>query len=643
MCGISGVISFSKKSIKSDKLVHMTNSLKHRGPDNVGYWVSDDRKIGLGHTRLSIIDLSKFGSQPIFSQSKRYVLVYNGEIYNHITLKEKLGKNINFKGSSDTETLINCIDTWGVEKTLTLIDGMFSIAIWDKFKEELHLIRDRFGIKPLYFMYKYNQVIFSSELKPIIIYLNKVPEISPEGFSEYVKYGYVPNELSIFENIYKVKPGFIYNFRNNSLNKQRYWNLKNVIIKSKQNLIKSSDEALDYLENKITKSVSMHTISDRPIGALLSGGIDSSLITAIMQKNSSKKIKTFSIGFFDKKYDEAQFSSKIANYLNTDHEEFYVNQKETVGIIQHLPQVYDEPFADTSQIPTTILTKMVRDKVVVALSGDGGDELFSGYNRYLFISDFYKKINIMPLGFRKFFSSLITKIPSSKWDQIFENFNFMMPNSFIPALPGQKMYKLASILSCNNLEEIYTKLICQWSDNERVINKEWYRQINFEKRFNEDGIDLNHIEKQMIWDTNQYLVDDILTKVDRSSMNVGLEVRVPFLNKDLYEASWRIPFDLKIYNGTNKWILKQILYKYVPENFYNRPKMGFDVPIDKWLREGLKDWAHSLLTQQKNNYFNQNFVEKIWYQHLSKNIDAGGKLWTLLMFEIWMEKIKSWI
>jgi asparagine synthase (glutamine-hydrolysing) len=647
MCGIFGLISSGKK-VQKRQLSKIIDMLAHRGPDSAGSWISKDCSVGLGHRRLSILDLTNNGAQPMESTSGRYVITFNGEIYNFKKLRQELENlNVTFRGHSDTEVILTAIDNWGINTTLNRLRGMFAIGVWDNQEKALILARDRVGIKPLYYGFGKNGFCFSSELKPMVIWQGEMPQVSSSGLTEFLRFGYVPAPLSIFQDTYKLLPGHSVIFCNGKLEKpQPFWELGDIIKKGVSNPIIDQNEALKALELGLQKSVSSHMISDVPLGAFLSGGVDSSLVTSMMQSMSNQPVNTFSIGFFEKGFNEAKHAASVAHHLGTSHTELYLTNKDAQDIIPTLPKMYDEPFADQSQIPTFLVSSLARKHVKVVLSGDGGDELFAGYNRYLFVKKFWHRLQTIPLPLRKIIAAGLQGIRPNHWDKIFAAMSPILPESFKPALPSQKIHKIASILPTNSLLALHGRLSSQWANPSDVLNLDFYCKESLWLKNLHSLEDISDVEQQMYWDAQTYMVDDILTKVDRASMRVGLEARVPLLDHEIVELAWRIPLSMKLKDGESKWILKQLLYKYVPKKLIDRPKMGFSVPIDEWLRTSLKDWAENLLDRKRleeEGYFLPNEVIKTWKAHQSGNINAGGPLWTLLMFQSWLDETKTWL
>ena len=658
MCGISGFLCTDKKKFFNnlDNLNSIKDLLRHRGPDDDGIWHNDDELVAFAHTRLSIQDLSSAGHQPMKSYSERYLMVYNGEIYNHLDLRDKLKSffpNIIWKGKSDTETLLTSFDLWGIEKTLSLCSGMFSIAVWDLLKKELILIRDRFGEKPLYFGLVNDNFIFGSELKVFKKILKFDNEISRESLNLFLRFAYVPAPRSIYKNIYKLLPGTMLKITRDHLNKiisnegnsyekfkiNKWWNAKEVFNTQSTKIYSNEKKAIKDTEEVLTQSIKSQLISDVPVGTFLSGGIDSTIVSTLMQKNLSTKIKTFTIGFENKYYDESLYAKKIAKYLGTEHNELILSQSETLNIIPTLHKVYDEPFADSSQIPTVLISQFAKDKITVALTGDGGDELFGGYNRYIFAKNFWKMMSIFPFSLRKGFAQSLEVLPVDFLNKF--NFIFNIISKSKVSFFGDKVSKFSHKMKfVKNLDDLFLSLLSTHQNpNSLVLNS----QDDSMQIFNyKENLNYSDYESFMMFvDSQTYLSDDILCKVDRAAMSVSLETRVPFLDKNVVEHAWRIPANMKIRNKEGKWILKQILNKYIPRNYTERPKMGFGIPLGDWLRDKLKDWSETLLEENKlknQGYFNYLEVKKLWNEHQSKKRDWSGVLWPILIFQSWLEE-----
>lgn len=621
MCGITGF--FNSQQLTNNPIPfiqRMTDHLSHRGPDDHGIW--HDTHIALGHRRLAIVDLNATGSQPMHSHSGRYVIVYNGEIYNVIQLKKSLSDNA-FVGHSDTEVLLTCIEQHGLEKTLGLINGMFAFALWDKQEKVLHLARDRIGEKPLYYGLIKQTLVFASEIGALKVYPDFQMPISTSSVSKYLQYGYIPAPYSIYDNIYKLMPGTYLSLSQTTQlpSPTTYWSAIEIAEKGIHNpLVLTDEDAKQQLEARLNSVIRERMVSEVPIGAFLSGGIDSSLITALMQAQSTQPIKTFTIGFEESGYNEAHYAKKIASYLQTDHTELYINAKEALNLIPTLPDIYGEPFADSSAIPTFLVSKLARQQVTVALSGDGGDEIFGGYNRYLWGQRLWQKMSWTP-----FFLRLALQKTCQHSSRLLQ-----------PAI-GQKLQKLAGILTINSPAELYQQLISQGGHHYLL-----HPQSNTLCLSTIDS--MNFIEKMMITDTISYLPDDIMVKVDRAGMAVSLENRAPFLDHELIEWAWQLPLQFKIRHRTSKWLLRQVLENYLPKPLIDRPKMGFGIPLGAWLRGPLKEWAADLLDQrtlEQQGILNANLVQKTWQQHVSGKHNWQYALWTILMFQAWMATCKK--
>ena len=638
MCGIAGYVG--KTSYPYNCLGEMAKAINHRGPDDRGTWYNEDEEIGLAHARLSILDLSSAGHQPMHSVSKNFVLVFNGEIYNHKVLRSELEliAQRNWLGHSDTETLLVAIDHWGLEKTLKKAKGMFAIALWDKRNKNLSLACDRIGEKPLYYGWVNDQFVFASELKSI----KKFPEfknlIDRNSLALFLRFNSIPAPHSIYQDIYKLEPGQIIqlNAESKKVKKFNFWSTEEVYNKGNLSQISGTPkEIVDQLEVVLSEAVSSQMQSDVPLGAFLSGGIDSSTIVALMQSQSDSQVNTFTIGFNAKEYDEAKHARMVANHIGTNHFEMYVSERDALDIIPNLPNIYDEPFADSSQIPTYLVSKFAKQEVTVALSGDAGDELFGGYNRYVFAEKMFSKIMKGPISIRQLISSAIFTMTEEKWNALLNNF---LSERFADI--GHKLHKVANVLPAKSIRDMHFKLVSQIQNpSDWLLNANEYKtSLNDDtKRF----VELNPIEQMMAYDLITYLPTDILTKVDRAAMAVSLETRVPFLDLNVIEFSASLPMEFKIRNGVTKWALREVLYKHVPKDLIERPKMGFGVPLAEWLRGPLQDWAESLLDEKRlhqEGFFDVEFVRNKWLEHLSGKRNWHHQLWNVLMFQAWLEK-----
>ena len=642
MCGIAGIAFLNSKD-SLQFIYAMTKSMRLRGPDDEGILIDEANGFTFGHRRLSILDLSPAGHQPMRSKSGRYVITYNGEIYNYLEIRDQLySKGVRFCGHSDTEVMLAAFEEWGIAKSIKLFNGMFAFAVWDNKEKKLYLARDRFGEKPLYYGWVDDGAfIFGSELKALREYKLWNPSINTQTLGMYLRYNHIPAPHSIYKNIFKLLPGsFLEIAENKELNQHVYWDCEQEAQKSsEENFCDMSEhEVIEELHARLSKSVKQKMISDVPIGSFLSGGIDSSLISSLMQEASNKPIKTFTIGFYEKYFNnEAPYAKKVAEHLGTDHTEFYLSNQDALNIIPKLSYLYDEPFADSSQIPTHMVSALARKQVTVCLSGDGGDELFCGYNRYIWFDKIYKKFHRIP----KAFWFMLTLPSEQQWNYVNNVLMKALPGKLRADAIGNKIYKAArGFCNSNNMEDFYWNLASLadkpndflLDHNELEINKvasnlSWKNNNEF-------------LHWMMLSDMNCLFSGDMLTKVDRAAMGVSLETRVPFLDPDIFSFAWSLPLKHKLNNGEGKYVLRKLLYKYVPRELLERPKVGFGVPIAIWLRGPLKDWAESLLDENKikqQGFFNADAVKKYWHLHLSGKRDLSSQLWCFLMFQSWFE------
>lgn len=647
MCGFSGFIGPTFGGDWATSILHnMGDKIYHRGPDGEGTWLDANNGLAIVHRRLSIQDLSVNGHQPMVSLGGRYIIAYNGEIYNFRTLhKELVKRGVDFRGHSDTETLLAAIEMWGIREALQKCVGMFALVLWDKKQRKLFLARDRMGEKPLYYGWQGNSFLFGSELKALKQHPDFRNDINRDALCLQLRHSTVPAPYSIYQDIFKLLPGTILELEPNSkkLSISEYWNLKMV---AEQGVAESFNNdaahALSVLDSTLSRAVSDQMISDVPLGAFLSGGIDSSMIVALMQAQSSTPVKTFTIGFHEYGYDEAHHARAVAKHLGTDHTELYINSNDLLNVIPNLSSIYDEPFSDSSQIPTYLVSSLAKQHVTVSLSGDGGDELFAGYNRHFLGKSVWNKISILPAPIRKLISSFLMRVPSKAWNGIYQVLDKILPNRYQINLPEAKIRKLAEVLSVNSPEAMYLNLVSHWKSPENIVlnSNEPLTLISDDK----NRARFDDFENNMLFlDMATYLPDDILTKVDRAAMSVSLETRVPFLDHRVVELAWRIPLDLKIKNGQGKYLLRQLLYKYVPKDLMERPKMGFGVPIDSWLRGPLREWGESLLEPSRlrqEGYFNSDAIRKKWTEHISGKCNWQFQLWDVLMFQAWLENNK---
>ncbi|MGI9212649.1 MAG: asparagine synthase (glutamine-hydrolyzing) [Methylococcaceae bacterium] len=648
MCGIAGFLlnpTASDRNHVDDTIAKMTETLTHRGPDDSGVWVNRTAGIALGHRRLSVIETSELGHQPMLSTCERYVIVFNGEIYNHQELRRELeytGYLAGWKGQSDTETLLAMIATRGVSATLRKLQGMFTFALWDQNNQHLILARDRMGEKPLYYGWIDDVFVFASELKALKAYPGFKGEVDRRVLSLYLRMGYVPAPWTIYQGLSKLSPAHCITLicGRKDVASENYWTAISATRKGQREKFAGTDgEAINALDEVLRRSVNDQLIADVPLGAFLSGGIDSSLIVAIMKSLSGETIKTFSIGFKESGYDEAPYARNVAAHLGTEHSELYVTPKQALEVLPLLPVHYDEPFADPSALPTFLLARLAREQVTVSLSGDGGDELFGGYNRYLWTAQIWKRFGTWSPGFRVFLSTLMMLIPPSLWDQLLNALVFMLPPTWRLPQPGDKVHKMANMLPARSPVAMYHSLVSHWKlPTELVINgKEPPTLLDSGSPPRE----IKSLEQYLMYlDVMTYLPDNILVKLDRAAMANSLETRVPFLDYRLYEFSQTLPLEMKIRDGQGKWILRELLYRYIPRNLIERPKTGFAVPLDSWLRGPMKKWAQELLAEKRlaqEGYLNPALIQIALKEHLSGRRNNAQALWIILMFQSWLE------
>lgn len=626
MCGFAGFYS-SQYPVKNSTeiLTAMADEIRHRGPDHDGVWVSESETVGFSHRRLAIVDLSPAGHQPMISLTERYVIAFNGEIYNHLTLRERLSKEkfgFVWRGHSDTETLLACFSTWGIEKTLKATVGMFALALWDKQDQQLTLARDRLGEKPLYWGWCGDTLLFGSELKALKTHPHFTADVDRGALALLLRHNYIPAPHTIYKGFEKLPAGQYVQISKGQLRAdvkpRAYWQLNQAVERGLANPFNGNDtEATNLLEQTISQAVRGQMLADVSLGAFLSGGVDSSTVVALMQQQSKKPVRTFAIGFDEPGYNEAEYAKEVARHLGTEHTELYVSAQDALDLVPRLPNIYCEPFADSSQLPTFLVSRMAKEHVTVALSGDGGDELFGGYNPYQFSPRVWGKLKYLPLPLRQIAYRLLAGLP----------------------LPD-KLSKLLAVFPAKNREHFYQILMSHWDKpNQLVIGAnnlptllnsadQWPKTDSFE-------------HWMMAMDAGQYMSDDILVKVDRAAMANSLETRVPLLDHRVVELAWQLPQHLKIRNCVGKWVLREVLYRHVPREMIERPKKGFSVPLGQWLRGPLRDWAENLLNERRleqEGYFVATMVRRVWNEHISGKHDHARKLWSILMFQAWLEK-----
>jgi asparagine synthase (glutamine-hydrolysing) len=653
MCGIAGIFSNRQSDVLNHEVKNMIQAMTHRGPDDQGTWSTEN--LVFGHLRLAIQDLSPKGKQPMPSASGRYVISYNGEVYNFIQLKEALSKlGQTFKGGSDTEVILAAIEQWGLDEALKQFEGMFAFSLWDKKEKTLTLCRDRLGEKPLFYGWNGNDFVWASELKAIVALDNWQGTMRNRSVSAYLKYGYVPAPYSIYQDIYKLIPGSYLKLNledtksptslnpyaaesANKLQPQYYWNFARVATQEINHKITYS-EAIDKLDDLLTQSIQDQMISDVPYGAFLSGGIDSSAVASIMQSLSHNQIKTFTIGFEEKDYNEAPFAKEISNHLGTKHHEMFISSNDCLQLVPQINNLMDEPFADSSILPSYFVSKLARENVTVCLSGDAGDELFCGYNRYTKPEEIFKQVNKLPYAFRQIASKLILLFPPTLIDRIYNMISFIIQTEKNTRV-GLKLQKLSHLLLLKDPQQVYDMLISYCQDKDGIVyEKATQHDLLSEHAMESIYHDAPQISQYMAKDTLTYLPDDNLTKVDRSSMAHSLETRLPMLNHKIVEFAWSLPLEMKYKNKQSKRILRDVLYKRIPKELIERPKMGFSVPIANWLRGSLKNYAENHLLgdhSYKHELINQDAVNKLWSEHQSMKRDHSSALWSLLIFKSW--------
>ncbi|TXN28220.1 asparagine synthase (glutamine-hydrolyzing) [Lacisediminihabitans profunda] len=649
MCGICGYFEDprGRKTDRADVLL-MADQITHRGPDGGGEWIDPRAGIALGHRRLAIVDLSEAGHQPMVSASGNLVLSYNGEIYNHLDLRVRLadsGLAPEWRGHSDTETLVACFEAWGIVKTLDAAIGMFAIALWDRGASELTLARDRLGEKPLYYGWQGDAFLFGSELSALKAHPSFDGEIDRNSISLLLRHNNVPAPFSIYKDIFKLEPGRFFTIRLGTGPPevgvdQAYWKLNDVVENGERSpFTGSAEESVDLLEDRLATSIAGQMMSDVPLGAFLSGGIDSSAVVALMQAQSSTPIHTFTIGSDQANYDEADHAKAVARHLGTDHTELYVTSDLALEVVPKLASTYSEPFADSSQIPTFLVSHLASQSVTVALSGDGGDELFGGYNRYLSAQKTWSRMRKLPAPVRAAAVSALRGLSPSSWDRLVEGLGPFLPPSLRIATPGDKAHKLAGVMQSPDGPSYYRHLTSHWLNPEEVVigADEPATKVTDSTAWPTTG----SLETWMMaMDSQTYLPDDILAKVDRAAMANGLETRVPMLDHRVVEFAWQLPLEIKIRDGVGKWPLREVLFRHVPRELIERPKMGFGVPLDNWLRGPLRDWAEALLDSDRlieEGYFRPAPIRAMWADHLSGKRNWQHHLWTILMFQAWLE------
>lgn len=645
MCGLTGYLASpgDSEDVMRARVDAMAEAISYRGPDSRGHWVDPGAGIAVGHLRLAIVDLTEAGAQPMVSASGRYVLVYNGEIYNHEDIRADLAAvrhAPDWRGHSDTEVFLAGVEAWGVEQTLTRAIGMFAIALWDRHERRLTLARDRLGEKPLYYGWKgqgtARTFLFGSELKALAAHPAFDEAVDRNVLPELLRHGHIGEDRSIYAGIAKVRPGEIVevSFAAPEPARRTYWSGADVTIRDKVDYA-CPDVAVDALEELLLDAVGRQMMSDVPLGAFLSGGIDSSTVVALMQRLSDRPVHTFSIGFYEERYNEAEHARAVAAHLGTHHTDLYVDEATLLGVVPKLATIYDEPLADSSQIPTYLVAKLAREHVTVALSGDGGDELFAGYDRYRQGADLMAGLGRLPLPLRQVMAGAVCAVPTGVLDAVMEP---LRPTPQGKEHNGQRLHRLADYLASCDTDTLHRKLVSRWRFPEAAVPGAKAPPTLLDAQAPKRG-GLDVFERMMQLDMLTYLPDDILAKVDRATMAVSLESRAPFLDHRVVDFAWGLPVELKQRAGKSKWALRQVLYRHVPATLIDRPKMGFEVPIGLWLRGSLREWAGDLLSRERlrrEGWFDADVITKMWQAHLDGKANWGMQLWPVVMFQSWL-------
>jgi asparagine synthase (glutamine-hydrolysing) len=650
MCGLAGFLDLSRvagrEELESIALA-MADAIRHRGPDNRGSWVDEAEGLALGFRRLAIVDLSPEGHQPMISACGRFVLVFNGEIYNYPDLRRALEKGADpprFRGHSDTEVMLAAIARWGLVEAVRRFVGMFAFALWDRRERRLSLGRDRIGEKPLYYGRMGRMFLFGSELKALRAHPDFRGEICRDALIPFLRHSCIPAPYSIYERVYKLPPATILSVDADGLGglpePAPYWSAQEAAAEGADDPFPGNEEeATEELDRMLRDAVGRQMVADVPLGAFLSGGVDSSAVVALMQAQSTRPVRTFTIGFRESAYNEAEYAKEVARHLGTDHTEMYVSPSEAMAVIPELPALYDEPFADSSQIPTFLVSRLARRHVTVSLSGDGGDELFAGYERYSRAAHLRRKLRRVPYAVQRAAAVALMGLSPRGWDRTLRLIRPVLPRRLGRYASGERAHKLSELIdSAWHEEALYRCLSSKWSRATcPVVGVFDHRPL--EDTHLGKAPD-SFIQSMMLMDLTNFLPDDILVKVDRASMGVGLEARAPFLDHRVVEFAWRLPMSMKIRNGVKKWILRQVLHRYVPSALIDRPKMGFGVPIDSWLRGPLREWSEALLDEgrlRREGFFDPRPIRQKWEEHQSGRRDYHHHLWDVLMFQAWLE------
>lgn len=644
MCGFAGFVGLPELQLAGEAtLVRMAAQLAARGPDEAGHWFDAEAGVGLAHRRLAVIELGPEGRQPMIAASGRSVIAYNGEIYNHRALRRELeAAGLSFCGGSDTEVLLAAIEHWGVDAALRRVIGMFAFAWFDRVDRSLVLARDRFGEKPLYFGWQEQTFLFGSELKALRVHPAWKGGVDRRAVALLARYNYIPGNLSIHPGIAKLRPGTWLRLRPSgsgwTTEEGIYWSAAETAREARANGFRGSfEDSVEALDALLTNAIGGSMEADVPLGAFLSGGIDSSVIVALMQNASKRPVQTYTIGFADQAYDESEEARRVAGHLHAEHRSLRLETADILRLIPRLPSLYDEPFADASQLPTALVSGFARQHVTVALSGDGGDELFGGYNRYLWGGRVWKGIRGLPLCLRRGAQALISGVGPAEWDSALHR----LPFGARVRHPGEKMHKLAGVLDARDDRELYRRMAGFWHRGLPVVGSgtatEWHPWDDAAWASGQA-----FPERMMLADALTYLTDDVLVKVDRAAMGVGLETRAPFLDHRVFEFAWSLPLDFRIRGGETKAVLRHVAYRYLPRNLLDRPKSGFALPLHDYLRGPLRDWAEALLARDRlkdEGYFDPDAVRSSWEQHLSGRFNRQYELWSVLMFQAWLEQL----
>jgi asparagine synthase (glutamine-hydrolysing) len=624
----------------------MAATLAHRGPDDCGLWVDPDCGVAFGHRRLEVIDPGPGGAQPMASHDGRWIVTYNGEIYNHRALRRRLEhEGVDLHGDSDTEVFLESVAQWGLENALDACEGMFAAALWDRRSRDLHLVRDRFGEKPLYFAMVAGFFAFGSELKALSALPGFEADVDRGAVTEYLRFNCIPAPRTIWRGVRKLRPGHLLSLRagakTGELPPQRaYWSMSDAVASARRNrLTGSAEEMAGRLEHVLSEAVGSRMVADVPVGAFLSGGVDSTTIVALMQQHASGPVRTFTVGFDDPLFDESTEARRVAQHLGTDHTAVHVDDAEAMRAIELIPDIWDEPFSDVSQIPTYLVSRVARQGVTVSLSGDGGDELFAGYNRHAWLERVWGTVGSLPSEVRRAAGSAMSHIPPGVVERA-ARASSALPMKWRLRNPSTKVAKLGRVLAAPSPEEAYRSLTTHWADADSMV-------LGYEAREDSGPLEAapffeSGITERMLWfDLSGYLPNDILVKLDRAAMAVSLETRVPFLDRQVLQLAWSLPLDVKLHDGQTKWLLRQVLQRHVPAELVDRPKMGFGFPIGRWLRGPLRDWAEHLLDERRlrsQELLAPLPVRRAWDVHCSGKQDLGYELWDLLVLQSWMDR-----